>query len=287
MIPALTQPLAIILGTTASGKTDLALQLALANPGAQIICADAFQVYRGLDIGTAKLPESERQGIVHHLLDIKSSRDHFSVGEFLRCCDAIIQNASGPLIFCGGTLYYLYAFLHQYAFETGPRDLVISDQLARDAEKFGSEAMWERLSEQDPVYAQKVHPHDVKRVLRALEIIASTGRIPSAVFQASASRTDVQLIGIERPLEMMHDRINQRVLDMMDAGFVEEVQGLLAQGWGPKDQSYQALGYADVHQYLTGDLRKSEMVECIQLKTRQFAKRQRTWLRRFEQVDWI
>lgn len=279
----------LILGPTAVGKSAYALELARAQQG-QIISADAFQVYRGMDIGTAKVSQAIRGEIPHHLIDIIPPSESYSVANFLNEVNPLVESLKKkqiPSIICGGTGFYLYAFLHQFTLSQAPSDPSVRTALMQEAEIVGKEVLWERLNQIDPAYTAKVSRNDTKRIVRGLEIYAQTGQLPSRFQQQAEPRTDVRLIGLSAAKEVLHSRINQRVDAMIKEGLIEEVEGLLAQGIPPDCQAFEALGYKEVVHYLNHRLTQEEMVELVKLRTRQFAKRQMTWFKRFKNVEWI
>ena len=282
-------PITLILGPTAVGKSEFAIQLAR-DSGGEIISADAFQVYQGLDIGTAKISQSLRDEIHHHLIDIISPSQPYSVADFLNSAHAITQNLQArhiPSYICGGTGFYLYAFLHGFELSQSQSDPAIREALMVELDQVGSVALWERLRTIDPVYAQKVSCNDAKRVVRGLEIYTQTGESPSQFQKKSEPRSDVRVIGLTAPKEVLHDRINKRVDRMIAEGLIDEVQGLIDQGVDPQCQAFEALGYKEVVQYLARSLTQQEMIDLIKVRTRQFAKRQMTWFKRFTHVEWI
>ena len=279
----------IIIGPTAVGKSEFALQKAR-EFGGEIISADAFQVYQGLDIGTAKISKALREEIPHHLIDIISPSQPYSVADFLTAANAIteaLQTKNIPSYICGGTGFYLYAFLHRFELSQSQSDPAIREALMSELDRVGSVVLWERLRVIDPDYTQKVSCNDAKRVVRGLEIYTQTGVRPSQFQQKSEPREDVQVIGLTASKELLHDRINKRVDRMIQDGLIEEVQGLIAQGIDPQCQAFEALGYKEVVQFLSRSLTKEEMIELIKMRTRQFAKRQMTWFKRFTHVEWI
>lgn len=283
-------PVTIILGTTAIGKTEYALQLAN-QQGAHIISADAFQIYRTMDIGTAKVSQAERERIPHYLVDIKNPDDSWSVAEFLSRTHAILADLQArriPAVICGGTAYYLWAFLYDFQFDELPVDTAFRDAQLKRAGALGAEVLWAELSAADPERAACIHPNDTRRIVRALEILHSTGHRPSEQHIARANpRTDVTVIGLEAEREWIYSRINQRVDSMIKEGLVAEVQDLIRRGYGADLPAMSALGYREVYAHLSGSINHEQMVELIKRNTRRFAKRQLIWYRRFVNVHWI
>ena len=274
-------PIPVIVGPTAGGKTALAVELAraLAERGtpAEVVTADAFQVYRRMDIGTAKPTIDERAGVPHHLLDLVEPDARFTVHDWLARADPLVADlrARGvtPVV-VGGTNLYVKAFLDGL-FE-GPEpseairaELAATPQSARRAE----------LERVDPAAAGRIHPADERRTVRALEVFRQTGT-PITELQQQWDRTpraDTLLVGLDWPVEAINRRINARVRTMMEQGLLDEV-GALAPTLGP--QAREALGYKQLLAHLRGEVTLAEAVEKVKIETRRFAKNQRTWLRR-------
>jgi tRNA dimethylallyltransferase len=288
------RPVVLILGPTAGGKTSLSIDLAEQLPGGgEVITADSMQVYRGMDIGTAKPTVAERRGIPHHLLDIAEPNDEgFTVDTWLEAADRAIEDVRGrgrwPLL-VGGTNLYVQAFFHGLQFGPAPDESVRAAlwELSREERR-------RRLEAVDPVSAARIHLRDDRRTVRALEVHATVGRPLSEVqrsWEGPPRREDVLTIGLDWPVEAINRRINQRVRQMMEDGFLEEVRGLLADP-GLGGQARQALGYRQIADHLdAGDdegpgaeARRTAAVEQIKIRTRRFAKQQRTWLRRFRSM---
>lgn len=285
----------VICGPTAGGKSALAVALAqhliARGQQAQIVTADAFQVYRGLDIGTAKPTLAERADITHHLIDLVEPTDRFTVDDWLSRAEALIADLRGrgvvPIV-VGGTHLYVKALM-EGLFEGPPPDAALRAELTA-MDPHARRAELERV---DPAAAQRIHFNDERRTVRALEIFRQTGR-PISNWQrqwrdVGGGRPDARLIVLEWPVEALNRRINARVKAMMDAGLLEEVRGLHAEGrLGP--QAGEALGYKQLVAYLdlaAAGKRPSleDAVERIKIDTRRFAKNQRTWLRRLRTSD--
>ncbi|MCP4049253.1 MAG: tRNA (adenosine(37)-N6)-dimethylallyltransferase MiaA, partial [bacterium] len=192
------------------------------------------------------------------------------------------------IIICGGTGFYINAFLYNYTFTDDTTNTAIKSHLLKESEKYGPVKMWERLNIIDPASARIIDPNNNKRVIRALEIYEHT-KIPPSSFRkkSDAARKDTKIIGLTAPRELVYQRINNRVDQMIDTGLIDEVRQLLDMGYHQKLQAFEALGYKEAASYLTGSIEKQEMIELIKLKTRQFAKRQITWFKRFNNVHWI
>ncbi|MFH1387362.1 MAG: tRNA (adenosine(37)-N6)-dimethylallyltransferase MiaA [bacterium] len=295
----------IILGPTAVGKTKLAIDLAK-EIGGEIISADSMQVYRGMDIGTAKPTLEERQGIPHHLIDIKKPDEEWTVSDFVRETQTAkpkIQNNGKIPIIVGGTGLYLWSLLEGFAFPITPADKDIRARL----EKEPTSTLYAQLSTIDPLAATKIHANDKKRIIRALEVYELTGKkiselqkkrmepetkspcLPAGKVgsigaeepRRSVAGSEQILIGLDLPKPELYEKINQRVDTMIEKGLIEEVKGLLAKGYAKTLPSFQALGYKEVVEYLDGKWTKEEMIEELKKRTRNFARRQMTWFRRF------
>jgi tRNA dimethylallyltransferase len=283
-------PITLIIGPTAIGKSDYAINLAK-QTGAEIISADAFQVYRGMDIGTGKVLPHEQQGIPHHLIDTKNIDEPYSVNDFLAETNAILDTLAKqqkPAIICGGTGFYINSFLHQVTFSPGLKDQALREQLMSEYKQKGGQEMWENLALKDPHYAQTVSPNDTHRVVRALElIILGKGKpLSELISKQPTQRSDVSIIGLTADRTTVVTRIHDRIDAMFENGFVEEVQSLQHKGFNPRYQSFKALGYPEIVSYLSGSIHYNDMLECIKIKTRQFAKRQMTWFKKIHYVHW-
>lgn len=275
----------VIVGPTAGGKSALALELANKIGNAELITADAFQIYKGMDIGTAKPTIAERQAIPHHLLDLRDPRDPtpFTVHDWLREANAAItdiQSRGKTPIIVGGTHLYIQNFLSGMFQGPGADESLRAEFRAR-----GLESLRQELERVDPEAAQRIHPNDERRTIRALEVFRLTG-IPISTHQTqwgSQSRTDCVLAILDWPTEQINRRINARVKQMMANGFLEEVRKLRddqAFEHGANMQAREALGYKQLLAHLEGRMPLEDAVEQIKIDTRHFAKAQRTWLRR-------
>jgi len=278
----------VVLGPTAIGKTQYAINLAK-KTNAHIISADAFQIYKNLNIGTGKPSLEEQQGIPHHLIDIKDLDESYSVADFCNQAKIIAENLTQkntPVIICGGTGLYLKAFLYQFDFSNEAPHKSIRDAVQNQLETKGIAALWTQLNSIDPEYCKKISPNDTKRITRGLEKYLSTNKLPSEARAHTQQREDVRLIGLTAPRETVRARIDQRIDLMMQMGWTEEVEFLLKKGFKKGYQSFEALGYSEIVEYLQDRIGYNEMLECIKTKTKQFAKRQMTWFRRFNYVEW-
>lgn len=285
------KPVIAIVGPTASGKTSLSIYLAKAL-GSQIICMDSMQVYRGMDIGTAKPTIAEREGIPHDMLDVVSPKDPYSVAEYVKgaaeCINAIHCLNKVPIL-VGGTGLYLKALSGGLTLGGTVGDEALRRKLEEEADQpGGKEKLHQQLALIDPVSSARLHVNDSRRVIRALEVFQLTGKPFSAQKpQDEACPYDLITLGVGVERAQLIERINLRVDQMLADGLVEEVEGLLADGVPADAQSMQGLGYKELTPYLEGLGTIQEAVEKIKIGTRQYAKRQMTWFRRTPNVCWL
>ena len=285
--------LIVILGPTAVGKTALSLELAAALQ-TEIISGDALLVYRGFDIGTAKPSHAERRGIVHHLIDIMPPSEPYTVTLFQQQAAACIHqlNAAGKIpILAGGTGLYVKALLEGYTFNQAAGHAEFRTAMEELAAHEGTAAVYARLQAADPETAAELDPHNLRRVIRALETLTYVGERSSRERQADGTAEslvyDALVIGLRRERAGLYARINRRVEQMFAAGLVAEVRGLLAQGVTPDMPAMQGIGYRETAAYLAGELTQAQAIEQIQLHTRHFAKRQLTWYRKMPYIHWF
>ena len=274
-------------GPTASGKSATALTLAQALHG-EIISLDSMAIYRSMDIGTAKPTLKERQTIAHHLIDVADPHEEFSVTEFVRLAadsaSDIVARGSTP-IFVGGTGLYLRSILRGM-FEGPEADWELRNSLETHARELGPQWLHDRLAACDPVTAGRLHLNDMRRMIRAIEVFELTGK-PLSEDQHHGPRPAHEqpqaVVWLEPPREWLRDRINRRVDQMMNAGWLEETRQLIERDPPPSRTARQALGYRDLIRHLEGELTLREAVEFTKISTRQFAKRQHTWFRNLEE----
>jgi len=286
--------LIVILGPTAVGKTAISVELAAALNG-EIISGDSMQVYRRMDIGTAKILEYEKYAkdgtyIPHYLIDIKDPDEQYTVMDFQREATALVEeiNDRGKMpIIAGGTGFYISALIDGYTFnaDDGADDDFRKRKQQEYAEK-GGYALHEELKAIDPEAAAKISPNDAKRLIRALEVFNQSGEKISESGK-NPPDWDIILIGLNRDRAELYDRINKRVDYMLDKGFQGEVRGLLSAGYGHDLKPMQALGYKQLGAYISGECEREEAIEEIKTATRHFAKRQLTWWRKDERVRWL
>ncbi|WP_370614528.1 tRNA (adenosine(37)-N6)-dimethylallyltransferase MiaA [Mumia sp. Pv 4-285] len=283
----MSQPVVAVVGPTAAGKSDLAVALA-ARIGGEIVNVDAYQVYRGMDVGTAKLPEDERGGVPHHLLDVLDVTDSATVAEFqewARAAIAEIRGRGAVPVLVGGSALYVRAVVD--AFEFPGTDPEVRARLEEELRTQGPEAMHRRLAAQDPPAAASILVSNGRRIVRALEVIEITGRPFAASLPAHASfYEDVRLIGVDVPRGVLDDRITRRVDRMWDAGLVDEVREL-GEGLASSRTASRALGYAQVLAFLAGEMSEDEARDATVRGTRKFARRQDSWFRKDPRIVWL
>jgi tRNA dimethylallyltransferase len=287
-VPELAVPFVLaVVGPTATGKSDLAVRLALELDG-DVVNADASQLYRGMDIGTAKLPVDERRGVPHHLLDVLDVREEASVAAYQRAARGLfddIQARRRVPVLIGGSGLYVRAALDRLEFPG--TDPSIRARLESEAAEVGSEAMHDRLRAADPVAAQSILPTNTRRVVRALEVVELTGRAFSATMPSHDYVRAAVQIGLAMPREEVDVRIERRVDEMFDAGLVDEVKRLAADGLREGKTASRAVGYAQVLAYLDGasslDDARAETIRA----TKKLARRQERWFRRDPRIHWV
>lgn len=294
--PSKTKPQKIILlaGPTACGKTTLSLMLAEAI-GGEIISADSMQVYRGMDIGTAKISQEEQEHVPHHLLDIRHVHESFNVVDFYyeakQCCDSILARNRVPIV-VGGTGFYFRALL--YGPPQGPPSIPeIRNSLEEEMEKLGAETLFNRLKDVDPVYAASITHNDRQKIIRALEIVILTGeKVSNFTWQRDKLLPDYKYHSwfLHRPREVLYSRIEARCDQMLDAGLIEEVKALEKQGLRANPSASQAIGYRQVLDYLDGPQTEEEykkFTKTFKMASRHYAKRQFTWFRKEPIFRWL
>jgi tRNA dimethylallyltransferase len=279
-----------IIGPTAVGKTKVSIDLA-AKLGSEIISGDSMLVYRGLDIGTAKPGLAERRGIIHHLVDILEPDAEFSVVDFQASASRLVTtvNRTGKIpLLAGGTGLYVKALLEGYRFNPVGGDDEVRNRLTALAESRGKESLHSMLAEVSPDTAAKLHPNDLRRVIRALEIHHLSGQAVSRRKAPAASLVyDALVLGLTLEREKLYERINRRVDAMIAGGLVEEVSRLLTAGVPADAQAMQGIGYKEIVAVLQGETNLSSAVDRIKQATRNFAKRQLTWFRKMPYIEWI
>ncbi len=282
----------VVCGPTASGKTALSIALAKTFDG-EVVSADSMQIYRRMDIGTAKPTLAEREGIPHHMLDIADPSEQYSVSRYAQeagaCVEDILARGKLPIV-CGGTGLYIDGLLRGSDFQPNGADTGLRQQLEGEWETRGPEAMMARLAAVDPETAARLHLSDKRRILRALEVFLATGETitaHNARTKALPPRFDAAIIGLNTdPRQILYDRIDRRVGLMLQQGLIEEAQGLLRDGL-LEGTAAQAIGYKELLAHFRGEMTLEQAADLIRQKSRNYAKRQLTWFRRDERVRWI
>lgn len=283
----------VITGPTASGKTRLAVELAKAHNG-EVVSADSMQIYRRMDIGTAKPTPEEMDGVPHHMIDVAQPEESFSVARYVEmagaCVDDILARGKLPIV-AGGTGLYIDSLLSGRTFARFDTNSTLRQELEERIRTQGGAALLEELAKVDPDSAARLHPNDEKRIIRALEVYQSTGKTitqHNLETQAIPPRYEALTLGLTfSHREDMWARIDQRVDEMMAAGLVAEVQSLLNSGISQRCTSMQAIGYKEMATALQGDGDTLAAAQEIKLRSQQYAKRQLTWFRRNPHCQWV
>ena len=281
-------PVVAVVGATAAGKTALSLDLA-ERLGGEIVNTDAMQVYRGMDVGTAKVPPTERRGVPHHLLDLLDVTEPATVAEFQSLARAVIDDcrARGVTpVLVGGSALYTRAVLDGFDFPG--TDPAVRARLETELAAVGSGALHKRLADVDPQAAQRIEPANGRRVVRALEVVELTGRPYSASLpEPSYFYPGTVQVGVRIPRPVLDERIEQRVRRMWDDGLVEEVRHLADQGLRDGRTAHRALGYQQVLAFLDGECSEAEALERTVIGTRRFARRQESWFLKDDRITWV
>ena len=290
--PSAAQLIPVIVGPTASGKSELGINLALAREG-EIINLDSVQVYRGIYIATAKVPQAQRRGVPHHLIDIVEPTENFTAGDYARLAERTIREVESrnhTAILVGGTGFYLRALVKPL-FEGPPTDSKLRERLVSLRDRHGPQHLHRMLKRVDTQAAMNLSPRDWPRTMRALEVYFQTGRrisesqpeTPPAPELASR----IRVIALDPPREELYARINKRAVEMFDSGLVEEVESLIWSGIPAEAKAFQAHGYRRVVEYLQGKRTRDDALNQMKLDTRHYAKRQLSWWRSWPGVKWI
>lgn len=280
----------VVAGPTAVGKTEYAIKIANEMDG-EIVSCDSMQLYKYMDIGSAKPTKEERAQAVHHLVDEIDPREEFSVVKYCSMAKNAIFDIIGrgkiPVI-AGGTGLYLNSLLYDMDFGVSEGDQAFREEMENIAREKGNEYLHNMLAEKDPEAAERLHPNNVKRVIRALEACTKGSRISN--FNNVDNKTkdyDAVLVGLTRDREKLYHRINLRVDKLIEAGLIDEVKGLMEMGLTSDDISMKGIGYKEIIDYLEGKYTLDEAVDTVKKNTRHYAKRQMTWFRRYEDMKWF
>ena len=286
------KPLIVLTGPTAVGKTSLSISLAKAVNG-EIISADSMQVYKGMDIGSAKIRKEEMQGVTHYLVDILEPEEEFHIVKFQELAKAALEEiyAKGKIpILVGGTGFYIQAVTRDIDFTQAEQETSYREELEQFAKEKGAEYLHEILREVDSKSAENIHANNVKRVIRALEFYHQNGTPISEHNEEQKQQTspyNLAYFVLTAPREILYERIDRRVDQMMEEGLLEEVKSLRERGCHRGMVSMQGLGYKEILAYLEGEYPLEEAVRILKRDTRHFAKRQLTWFRREQDVIWV
>lgn len=286
------KPLIVLTGPTAVGKTSLSISLAKAVNG-EIISADSMQIYKGMDIGSAKIRKEEMQGVTHYLVDILEPEEEFHIVKFQELAKAALEEiyAKGKIpILVGGTGFYIQAVTRDIDFTQAEQETSYREELEQFAKEKGAEYLHEKLREVDSKSAENIHANNVKRVIRALEFYHQNGTPISEHNEEQKQQTspyNLAYFVLTAPREILYERIDRRVDQMMEEGLLEEVKSLRERGCHRGMVSMQGLGYKEILAYLEGEYPLEEAVRILKRDTRHFAKRQLTWFRREQDVIWV
>ena len=282
-----SQPVIVVLGSTAVGKTQLSLQVAKALD-AEIINADSMQLYRGMDIGTAKIPVEQRSGIPHHMLDVLDVTESANVNDYQTLTRALINeiHARGRrVVMVGGTGLFIKAVLEDMNFP--PSDPIVRSRLEAQEAQLGTPAMFEKLVSLAPQAAQFLEPNNTRRVLRALEVLEITGQPPITQLDTLPQVVPSIRVGLTREREENYERINIRVHQMLEQGLIAEVETLLLKGLRQGVTAQKALGYAQVLEMIDGEFDQDELADRIMVATRRYSRKQDSWFRRDGRITWL
>ena len=285
-------PLIVVAGPTASGKTSLAIDIAKALDG-EIVCADSMQIYKYMDIGTAKATKEEQAQCPHHLMDIVEPDCEFSVADYTelahKTISDIVSRGKAPIM-CGGTGLYIDSVVNDVEFGEFENDYTLRRELEELAKKEGPQKLIDILSKFDAESAKKLHPNNLKRIIRAIEFYKVSG-IPISEHQRMTKLKESRYSAVEFIIDRerceLYDRINRRVDIMMNEGLTDEVKMLMGRGYSPELNSMQGIGYKELIAYYDGKSTLDEAVDAIKQNSRRYAKRQLTWFRRNENIHWL
>jgi len=281
----------VVLGPTSIGKTKVSIDIAK-RLNSEIISTDSMQIYKKMDIGTAKINEKEKEGIKHHMIDLIYPKEEFSVYDYqnlsLEIIDKLLAENKTPIL-VGGSGLYINSILYDLDFNKVSSDEKVRNKYYGLKEKKGKMFLYSLLEEKDKEAAKKIHPNNVKRVVRALEVLEVTGKKYSLNnnFRKYSEKYNFIIIGLEMNRELLYNRINLRVEEMIEEGLINEVEELYNEGYDKSYQSMQAIGYKEIIDYIEGNTTKEEAVRLIKRNTRRFAKRQITWFKPDDRIKWV
>jgi len=283
-------PLIVIAGPTASGKTALSVNIAKAF-GGEIVSADSMQIYKYMNIGTAKPTEEEKEGIPHHMMDFQEPEANFSVADYCQMAGEIIRDIDlrGKIpVMVGGTGLYIDSLVGGVDFGESDGDEELRKELEDLAEREGNEAVHKILAEIDPETAQKYHPNNLRRIIRAIEVYKTQGvTVSDKAKEEKNSPYNAVYFCIDWDREVLYDRINRRVDIMVEEGLLDEVKDLLSRNIDPKCTAMQSIGYKEFYGYLKGEMTLEEALDTVKQSSRHYAKRQLTWFRRNKEIHWL
>ncbi len=280
-----------VVGPTASGKTALAIEIAKRVNG-EVVSCDSMQIYRHMDIGTAKPTTEEQKAVPHHMIDIVEPFESFNVADFTaaarQCIDALHNRGKAPVL-AGGTGLYADSIIENIVFPDIGEAPEFCSEMLRLAETEGNEAVHTLLAEKDPEAAEKIHPNNLRRVIRALEVCHLTGKTFTEYSREARREAvyDALIFGIDADRQVLYDRINRRVDKMLREGLEDEVRSLAEMGIGRDTTAMQAIGYKELLDYFDGRVTLQEATEKIKMESRRYAKRQMTWFRRNPRINWV
>ena len=282
----------VIVGPTAVGKTYVSVELAR-KLNTEVISADSMQIYKGMDVGTAKITENEKRGVIHHMIDIVNPDENYSVSEFKNDAEKIIDNLllkdKIPVI-AGGSGLYVNSLIYDLDFSNAKSNERLREYYTYYYNEYGEEALYDKLIKIDPISAQRIHKNNIKRVIRALEVYDITGKKFSELntdVRKESKKYDCVLIGLSMERKVLYERINQRVDEMLSNGLVEEVKSLIDNGYDKNLVSMRGIGYKEIIDYLEGSMDLEEAANILKRNTRRFAKRQYTWFLKDKNVKWF
>jgi tRNA dimethylallyltransferase len=282
----------VIVGPTAVGKTHVSVELAK-KLNTEVISADSMQIYKGMDVGTAKITEEEKCGIIHHMIDIVNPDEDYSVSEFKNDAENIIDNLliknKIPVI-TGGSGLYVNSLIYDLDFSNAKSNEKLREYYTYYYKEHGEDALYDKLMKIDPASAEKIHKNNVKRVIRALEVYDITGKKFSDIntdIRKESNKYDCILIGLSMERKVLYERINQRVDEMLSNGLAEEVKTLIENGYDKNLVSMRGIGYKEIIDYIEGNTDLEETTYILKRNTRRFAKRQYTWFLKDKKVKWF